>query len=295
MFICTAGMHGNEHAGIRALETVFELLEREEAIRPDFRYRGRLVGLVGNLSACRHGVRYIGKDLNRQWDPGHVEALRAWPAHVPLEPEDAELLALLSDIEAEMAVMPEAPVVLLDLHTTSASGGIFAVATDDPESLRIAKGLHVPVITGMLRGLSGTTLHFFSSRRFGRPMASAAFEAGQHDDPLSVNRTISAVINCMRSIGSVRPEDVETRHDELLRRYARHLPQVAELAYSHRIAPEDAFVMRPGYRNFQPVEKGEWLASDRNGPVKAPFDGLVLMPLYQPQGSDGFFLVRPLA
>jgi succinylglutamate desuccinylase len=286
-------MHGNEPAGIRALKTVFELLEREQEIRPEFRFHGRLVGLVGNMAACQRGVRFIGKDLNRQWDPAHVDALRSRPAGVSLEPEDTELLDLLSEIEREMDSMPESPVVLLDLHTTSASGGIFAVATDDPESLRIAKGLHVPVITGMLRGLRGTTLHFFSRRRFGRPLASAAFEAGQHGDPLSVNRTISAVINCMRSIGNVRPEDVETRHDELLRRYARALPTVAELVYSHRIAPGDAFVMQPGYRNFQAVEAGEWLATDRNGPVRAPAAGLVLMPLYQPQGCDGFFLVRP--
>jgi hypothetical protein len=34
------------------------------------------------------------------------------------------------------------------------------------------------------------------------------------------------------------------------------------------------------------------LAHDRNGEIRAPFDGLVLLPLYQSEGSDGFFYGR---
>jgi succinylglutamate desuccinylase len=52
--------------------------------------------------------------------------------------------------------------------------------------------------------------------------------------------------------------------------------------------------MRPGYVNFQPIQQGEHLANDTTGPVLAPEDGLILMPLYQPQGSDGFFVVQEI-
>jgi hypothetical protein len=34
------------------------------------------------------------------------------------------------------------------------------------------------------------------------------------------------------------------------------------------------------------------LARDRHGDIRAPEAGLMLMPLYQSQGTDGFFLVR---
>jgi succinylglutamate desuccinylase len=50
--------------------------------------------------------------------------------------------------------------------------------------------------------------------------------------------------------------------------------------------------MRPGYRNFQRVAKGEIVATDRRGPVRTREAGRILMPLYQVKGNDGFFLVR---
>lgn len=60
----------------------------------------------------------------------------------------------------------------------------------------------------------------------------------------------------------------------------------------HAIKKGDNFVMQPGYKNFQPVKKGEILATDKNGAISAQEDGLILMPLYQKQGNDGFFLVK---
>ncbi len=287
-------MHGNEPAGVKALETVFHLLDREPLVNPGFVFKGRLTGFIGNLRAYRKGKRFIVKDLNRQWTPENVSRIRTSPLE-NLDAEDLELLELLTAVEAEIEDCQPERVVMLDLHTTSAKGGIFAVATDDPESVRIASGLHAPVITGMLRGIQGTTLHFFSKQNFSRSISSAAFEAGQHEEPLSINRSIAAIINCMRSIGNVRPEDVENRHDEILIEYSKDLPKIADLIKVHPIKPEDGFEMRPGYRNFQPVTRGEVLAEDRNGFIRSPEDGLILMPLYQPQGSDGFFIVKQIA
>lgn len=70
------------------------------------------------------------------------------------------------------------------------------------------------------------------------------------------------------------------------------LPERSELVYQHMIQPGDRFRMRPGFRNFQPVKEGEWLATDREGRIVAHCDGYLLMPLYQNQGNDGFFIVR---
>jgi len=293
LFLCIAGMHGNEPAGVHALQTVFALLDREPLVNPDFQYRGRLLGLVGNLRAFSEGKRFIVKDLNRQWTPENIQRILLSKLE-ELDSEDLELYELLQAVKAEIADCQPDRVVLLDLHTTSASGGIFAIATDDPESVRIASGLSAPVVTGLMRGIRGTTLHFFNKENFSLPVAAAAFEAGQHDDPLSVNRNIAAIINCMRSIGAVRHEDVENRHDEILTEYSKNLPKIADLIQVHSIKAGDDFEMRPGYRNFQPVVKGELLAQDRHGEIRSPADGLILMPLYQPQGSDGFFLVKEI-
>ena len=80
---------------------------------------------------------------------------------------------------------------------------------------------------------------------------------GQHNEPLSVNRAIAAITNCMRTIGSVKEDDVENRHDDLLIEYSKNLPKVARLLKVHQIQPGDHFEMMPNYKNFQKVAKGE--------------------------------------
>ena len=96
----------------------------------------------------------------------------------------------------------------------------------------------------------------------------------------------------MRTIGCVQAEHIENQHDTLLIEYSSELPNLTDLIMVHSIKEGDDFVMIPGYKNFNTVEKGEVLAHDKNGPIKAQEDGLVLMPLYQKQGDDGFFLIK---
>ena len=117
---------------------------------------------------------------------------------------------------------------------------------------------------------------------------------GQHDETLSINRAIAALTNCLRTLGCVEAEHVENRHDSLLIQHSKGLPHVAELITIHSILPGDDFQMAPNYKNFQKVKKGEVLAHDKKGAIIAPEDSLILMPLYQNQGDDGFFLVKML-
>ena len=50
--------------------------------------------------------------------------------------------------------------------------------------------------------------------------------------------------------------------------------------------------MNPGFRNLQQVERGQRLGEDRGGDILSSESGRILMPLYQNQGNDGFFIVR---
>ena len=292
LLICLTGMHGNEMAGVIAAETIFDLLEVEPSINPSFYFRGAAVGLRGNLRAIAEEVRFVDKDLNRQWTEENMQALLDRPA-ASLQNEDREQRELYDTIKQLVHDIQPERLIILDLHTTAAEGGIFSIPNDTTESLDIAKELHAPVIRGMLAGIKGTTLHYFQGERFGVPTNSVAFEGGQHKDPLSINRSIAAIINCMRTIGCVRGEDVENRHDKLLISYSEGLPKVAKLISRHPVSPEDRFRMNFGFKNFQSVRKGESLAKDVNGDIVAPFDAMLLMPLYQPQGEDGFFLIQP--
>ena len=292
LLICFAGIHGNEPAGIQALELMFKMLEVEPITNPKFTFYGRILGIRGNLKAIQEGKRFIQKDLNRQWTPDNVKRIKNAVSDEKLDAEDLEIKANLEIIEKEIADYQPEKVVVLDLHTTTAHGGIFTVATDEMESIKIGVELHAPVILGLLKGIRGTSLHYFCTKTLGIPTTAVCFESGQHEEALSVNRAIAAITNCMRTIGCVMAEHIENRHDELLVEYSKGLPKISELIMVHSVRPDDQFQMKPGYKNFQSVKKGEILAKDKNGYIKAQEDGRILMPLYQKQGSDGFFLIK---
>jgi succinylglutamate desuccinylase len=289
LLICLGGIHGNEPAGIRAIEEVFGLLAHEKEVHPDFSFHGTLLGVRGNLPAIDCGKRFIHRDLNRILLKEELDQLRALPPDQRGEDEQ-EALTLVDLIEYEHNQHGAGITLLLDLHTTTAFGGIFSIAAEDEMSLKLAKGLFVPVILGIADTLKGTTIDYFN-RPEGQ-LYSVVFEAGQHEDPESVSRTVSAIINCMRSIGQIAAAHVDSRHDGLLQGQAAGLPAVTRLVYHYTIEPGEAFTMRPGYKNFDVISKGETLASNATGIIASPMDGLILMPKYQPMGNDGFFIVQ---
>jgi len=291
LLICIGAMHGNEPAGVRALELMFKMLEVEPITNPDFAYKGKVVGVIGNVQAFSQGKRFLDRDLNRQFREEKIAQLKETSVQT-LESEDLELMELIQIIQVEIDTYKPSKLYVLDLHTTSSKGGIFCLTTNDRESIQIATGLHAPVVKGFLKGIQGTTLHYFKEETTGVPTVAVTFESGQHDEPLSVNRAIAAITNCMKIIGSIREEDVENRHDHLLIEYSKNLPKVSELLKRHDILPEDNFKMRPNFKNFQRLKKGEIIADDKYGPVAVSEDCLLLMPLYQSQGEEGFFLIK---
>lgn len=299
LLLVFGALHGNEPAGVRAMEAVFQMLEHETADNPNFGFEGRVVGILGNRQAYESGQRFIDKDLNRQWTLDNLRRIRHSDV-ATLAGEDLEMVELMDVIHAEIQAFRPETLVVLDMHTTSAGGGIFCIPTDEKTSLRLAKELHAPVILNLFEGIEGTLLRFaadghLQSGGFPKQAFGAAFEAGQHDEPLSVSRSIAAIINCLRATGCIRPEDLANPYEAVLKRYSERLPKVTRLRYVHHIRPGDSFHMRPGYVNFQVICEGEHLADDVTGPVLAPSDGLMLMPLYQPKGSDGFFIVEEMA
>ena len=287
LLLCLGGIHGNEYAGVKAISRFFE----EMRTRPATDFRGALLGLRGNIQALQNGVRFLEKDLNRLMLPETLE----WINKVPEQkrsPEEREFKELISLINRELDELRPDRLVILDLHTTSADGGIFSIPADTPESRALALHFHVPLVLGMSGGLDGTSLSFFSPHYRGLPAQVVAFEAGQNEDPYSVHRSIAVILNALKAIGCLE-NDYPNPSEQLLLDYANGLPKVSELLCVHLIQPGDGFRMRPGYRNFQPVKKGEYLADDQKGPIRAMADGLILMPLYQAQGSNGFFIVKP--
>jgi succinylglutamate desuccinylase len=284
LVICIGGIHGNEPAGALALQRVLRRLH--EAAPP---FKGELVAFAGNLGALNGGTRYLSRDLNRMWTPERLDLLKDQACGAPTESEEQEQRELSAVIWSALT-RKRGDVIFLDLHTTSSEGAPFAVISDTLINRHLAMRLGVPVILGLEENLDGTILNYINE--FG--YAAVGFEAGQHQAPSSVENHEAAIWLTMVEAGCLPPEDAPDLL-ALRRKLAQAssgLPPVLELRYRHAIQETDEFVMEPGYTNFQRVQKGQALAKDRRGEVRAPESGLLFMPLYQRQGEDGFFLVR---
>jgi succinylglutamate desuccinylase len=285
--ICLGGLHGNEPAGVLALDRVLQQLYRNPA-----GLRGRLVGLAGNLAALAAGRRYLRYDLNRIWRLSRLEQVTARsPA---LELEDQELLELNAALSE---VIDEAPgrVFLLDLHTTSGPGPAFAILDDTLQNREVALDFPVPLVLGLEEQLGGTLASYMTARG----ATVVGFEAGQHEDPTSVDRAAAAIWIALDSCGLLEPESRSevVAAGDLLRRQNDSPARIVEVRYRHSIGGRDGFEMDPGFSSFSPIRQGQELGSSRNGRVLAPRSGLILMPMYQDQGHDGFFVVsevRPI-
>lgn len=284
-------IHGNEPAGTYAMERLFEMIDREWELNPAFQFRGKLVGLRGNLVASHHKKRYMEHDLNRLWKEEFLKAIDRGES-LPWPIEEAECIELNKAIRQEIAAYEPTELILLDLHTTTAKGGIFTIPTRDPRSQLLAQSLHAPIVHGLAEDLEGTLAAYASKDPWGVSTYSLIFEAGQHEDPLSIEHSISALVYTLKGLGMVDEKDVEHFHAERLSASANGVPKETRLLYRHRIQGGDNFHMLPGFSNFMRIEKGQLLAYDKEGPIASPHDAIMLMPLYQHQGEDGFFLLE---
>lgn len=298
LLLCIASLHGNEPAGIIALERVFEELSGS-----GLPVRGDLVGLRGNLQALGAGRRFVDEDLNRVWQRERVDALldslnSGGPSgdgdRFPMvgSAELAEQRDLLAAVREESR-RARGPIHVLDLHTTSSESAPFATLGDTLQNRELALRLPLPLVLGLEEQIDGAMLQYFD--RLG--WRSIGIEGGQHAAASSVEAHEDVVWIALEALGLIEagsssaPEDGRAR----LARRAEGLPRVVDVRYRHVVSEEDGFRMRSGFRNFDPVQAGDELGADRAGPVRAALAGRLFLPLYQRQGDDGFFIVHRLA
>jgi predicted deacylase len=283
--IAVAGIHGNELAGVGATRRVLATLNRRHGAM-----RGEFVALSGNLGAMRLGRRYRSRDMNRVWTEARITDLEARAkTGGELDEEDVEQLELLEAIRAAVA-RARGPVFLIDLHTTSAHGLPFVLFGDTLRQRRFVGALPLPVVIGLEEQLDGVLSGYCTTKG----IITAAVEGGQHDDPGAVDNLEAVVLLGAESAGIFGTgvlTETATAH-ALLERRRGSLPRVMEVVSRHAITSEDRFVMKPGFQNLAQVHQDQLLAHDRNGEIRAPKDGFVLLPLYQGQGADGFFWGR---
>ncbi|MFK7924695.1 MAG: succinylglutamate desuccinylase/aspartoacylase family protein [Bacteroidia bacterium] len=280
-----ASLHGNEPAGVHALKRVFNRLETE-----NIPFIGRFIGLCGNCKALALGQRYVDRDLNRLWSSDEINRVKALSPDKS-NSEEKELLEILSLMEP-MAISDFSPQIYADLHTTSGEGGIFSIVTKSTQIRALAEALYAPIVFNLVDALALTTSRFFEEN----DLVGLAFESGQHDNLEAIDNHEAAIWILLAQAGCINIDEVQNfeQYPLRLKKATAHLDPYLKVIYRHPIVKEDHFKMQPGYQNFQLVTKGELLATDRKGEILCPSDGQILMPLYQKQGEDGFFIMETL-
>ncbi|BBM83585.1 succinylglutamate desuccinylase/aspartoacylase domain-containing protein [Candidatus Uabimicrobium amorphum] len=279
--IAMSGLHGNEPAGVIALEKFGKQLQK-------INFKGEFVGIAGHLKALSLNKRYINRDLNRIWHMENVEKIRAKSIEEITCPEEKEQKEII-DVLDKILLDKSRKAIFFDLHTTSAQGAPFTLIANEADSRELVANLHVPNILGLAKKLKGTFIYYVYS--LGHMII--AYEAGQHEAFDSIDNSSAFLWIMMSNLGLIDPEEAHiAKWQDILAKSSYNLPKYLTIHYHHHIEERDKFTMLPGYRTFQEVEEGEILAKDINGPIRAPLSGRILFPLYQGQGNDGFFIVK---
>lgn len=277
-----AGIHGNEPAGVLAVQRVLGQLQEME-----LPLAGRIVAIAGNLAALREQRRFLARDLNRGWGAESLAAMLA-KEEAACSSEDLEQRELLA-VFTELMSTAGGPVVFVDLHTSSADGPPFLCLADTTDNRRLGLATGVPIILGIEETIDGASLEWWAQHG----VMAMAVEGGRHEHPATVGNHEAVLWLVLQHLGMLRSAHVDVaRHREHVQKAVAGAPPIVEITKRHAITKADAFVMAPGFVNFAPVPKGGLLARDRTGEIRAAAASYVLLPLYQTLGDDGFFLAR---
>ncbi len=276
------GIHGNEPAGVRALEQLFRDLDNTI-------HCGCVYGIRGNLKALKEKVRFIEEDLNRLWTPKNLQRL-AHASQTQLSVEEIEALDLY-ELISEILTTHKGPFYFIDLHTTSSKTVPFITINDALINRKFSRNFPVPVVLGIEEFLEGPLLSFINQMGY----VSLGFEAGQHIGPEAIKNSLAFIKLTLLFTSVVAPSQ-KTKEACLkqLSSSAGNVTKLYEVNDVYKLHNGINFEMFKGYESFQPVKKGMPLARVDGKIIYTEKDTTLFMPLYQKKGSEGYFLIRKI-
>ncbi|MGK7389184.1 MAG: hypothetical protein ACNS60_02495 [Candidatus Cyclobacteriaceae bacterium M2_1C_046] len=283
LLLVTAGVHGNEPSGIIALDRVFRFLEKNKVP-----INGSFIGLCGNVSALKEAKRFVDQDLNRSWGEEEVDKIIT-SNKKNLNTEQKEAKEILDYIE-KLNFDKYDNKWFLDCHTTSSESIPYFSVEEKGECLTFARRFPVHSVLGFAAMIPTTIDAYFCRSGFN----GFTLESGQHDEISSVENCEAVIFLALVQSGCVGAQHLECyqRCNNVLAKIIMEDKKTFDIIYRHEIKEEDEFKMQPGFVNFQKIRKNELLATDKNGEIKSKWDARILMPLYQKQGNDGFFVIE---
>lgn len=278
-----AGIHGNEPAGIFALKHVMRELKLQQRS-----ILGEVYAIAGNLRALEKNVRYLDEDLNRIWSPEKVKHIQQKKKDLI---DDEKELFELHELLSEILKNGPSPLYFIDLHTTSSETSPFVVLNDSLLNRKFASNYPLPIILGIEEYLEGALLSFINELGY----VSLGYESGQHNE-------ISAIKNCIDfihfTLGLTESVSLSKNEMIILKNTVLKSGKVSnkfyEIYYQYDIKKGNDFKMLPGFVNFQKIPKGKDVAFDNDCILKTKGSRQIFMPLYQNQGSEGFYYIRSI-
>ncbi|WP_324719051.1 succinylglutamate desuccinylase/aspartoacylase domain-containing protein [Salinimicrobium sp. HB62] len=278
LLFVTAGVHGNEPSGVKALKKVFAELEKTKPV-----INGRIVGLMGNKAALDKGKRYIDEDLNRTWTEDNVNN------NDPETQEQREMHEIIEILE-KYSKEDYTKRYFLDCHTTSSDSLPYISVQDVNDNDSWAHKFPTYIVRGFSDIVYGAIDHYMS--RTG--LTGFVFEAGQHTSHASVENHEGMIWLALKQANGLDVEQVSCYPECVEHFTEKNAPsqKTFEIIYRHEIKKGDNFKMEPGFKNFQKIKKGQLLATSNGREIRSEWDAYIFMPLYQSQGNDGFFIIE---
>ncbi len=286
VLVLFAGVHGNEPAGLKAIDAISEKMN--SSTHP---FNGTVYAVTGNKQALELGVRYLDTDLNRLWEIFNTSKETPFLNGINTPAEYSESLEIKKVVDAILEAHEESAreFIFADLHPTSSQSCAFILLNDTLENREIARKFPVPQVLGIEENIHGTLLSYINNLGH----KALGFEAGAHEDQRSIERSEAFLWLLMHATGLYELGEAET--EKLGEKLQAH-PNVPKTYYEVRnhkyIEDPDFFEMISGFENFDTVKKGTPLAYEEGLLIRAPVSGRIFMPLYQKEGHDGFMIIR---
>jgi len=192
----------------------------------------------------------------------------------------------------QILITARSEVYVLDLHSTSAEGEPFATVGDTLRNRAFARKFPVTILLGIEEQLQGTMLEYLNNAG----AVTLGFEGGSHLSESTLTNHKALVWLALANSGLLAEGDVPDLEGHKRTLAAGKVEsRFVEVRHREKVEPGDGFQMHPGFNNFDRIKAGQELARNNSGIIRAREGGLILMPLYQSLGEDGFFIGREVA
>ena len=277
--ICIGGIHGNERAGVLALNSIFKKIEKDK-----IPFLGNFYGISGNINGLQKNIRFEDVDLNRIWSTESIQVING--SDEKIYKESIEQQEIYKQIK-EIVNTDKGPFYFIDLHTTSSDTSPFITISDSLNNRNFSSNFLIPTVLGIEEYLDGPLLTFINE--FGH--IALGFEAGQHYKDSSVDNCEAFIWLALKASGCV---DKLNYYQRILSMH-KEKQEFYEINYKYEITKNEQFEMLYGFSNFESVVKDQELAISNSKKIRASHSGKIFMPLYQKQGDDGFFIISRLS